>query len=401
MARQAIPIGPQHPALKEPECWQLTVDGEVVVDADVRIGYNHRGVEKAAEKRTYIQNLFLIERICGICSFAHMSCYAQGIEELLGWQIPKRGEYLRMLCLEFERIHSHLLWLGVAGHEIGFDTLLHYTWRDRELIQDMLEELSGNRVNYGYNIIGGVRRDITEAMKQSFLRRIDQLEERTKYYKEVALNETTLHMRASRVGVLPKEIAKEVGGLGPTLRASGIATDVRKDDPYASYEEMEFDLCTYDSCDVFGRAVVRVLELIESYKICRQILENLPPGPVNMELPPRLKVPPGETVSRVEAPRGEDIHYYKSNGTEYPERCKFRAPTYNNIMATLIMLRGQYLADVPLIVAAIDPCFSCTDRVTIIDKNEQTVNRWSWNELRAYSAKWAFNNKDLLKARGL
>jgi membrane-bound hydrogenase subunit alpha len=174
-----IPIGPQHPALKEPENFTITLDGETVVDVDIRIGYVHRGIEKLMENRNYIQNLYLVERICGICSYTHTVNYVQNVEEILNLKIPPRAEYIRTLFLELERLHSHLLWLGVAGHEIGFDTLFMYTWQDREIVQDLLEMISGNRVNYAMNTIGGVRRDVSDEQRKKIMEAMDYLEKRS------------------------------------------------------------------------------------------------------------------------------------------------------------------------------------------------------------------------------
>jgi membrane-bound hydrogenase subunit alpha len=235
MGRVKLPIGPQHPALKEPENFTITLDGERVVDVDIRIGYTHRGIEKLMESRTYTQNLYLVERICGICSYAHVENFTQNVEEILGLQIPKRAEYIRTLFLELERLHSHFLWLGVAGHEIGFDTLFMYTWQDREVVQDLLEMISGNRVNYAMNAIGGVRRDVSDEHRKKVLEGMDYLEKRAEYYKEVAINEKTILARAENVGILKPKVALRLTAVGPTARASGINVDIRRDDPYASY----------------------------------------------------------------------------------------------------------------------------------------------------------------------
>ena len=187
-----VPIGPQHPALKEPESFLVTLNGEKITQLGVRLGYNHRGIEKACEERTYVQDVYLVERICGICSHSHATCFVQAVEEIAALDVPRRAKYIRSLIGELERIHSHLLWLGVAGHEIGFDTLLMYTWRDREVVMDLLAEITGNRVNYGMNTLGGVRRDISPEQKQAVLKGIDALEERTKYYIGIATEETTI-----------------------------------------------------------------------------------------------------------------------------------------------------------------------------------------------------------------
>jgi NADH-quinone oxidoreductase subunit D len=382
-----IPIGPQHPALKEPESFLLTLRGEKITDMTVRLGYNHRGIEKACEERTYIQDMYLVERVCGICSHSHSTCFIQAVEEIAGLAVPKRGLYIRTLISELERIHSHLLWLGVAGHEIGFDTLLMYTWRDRELVMDILALLTGNRVNYGMNTIGGVRRDITPDQIPQILNAIDKLEERTKYYIQVGTEEITLRERLSGVGKLSKEDATRLGAVGPTARASGVDRDVRRDDPYAAYGELLFEVITDDHSDVYGRTLVRLGELMESYKLVRQIVRSMPDGPIVVKAP--RKIPAGHAVSRYEAPRGEDVHYVKANGSDKPERVKIRAPTLANVQVVAHMLKDGYLADTPIVIAAIDPCFSCTDRTVLTrDLNSEQVNTMDWPTLRTYGIEW-------------
>jgi NADH-quinone oxidoreductase subunit D len=382
-----VPIGPQHPALKEPASFSIALKGEKIIGVDVRLGYNHRGIEKACEERTYVQDVYLVERICGICSHAHSTCFVQAVEEIAQIEVPKRALYIRTLIAELERIHSHLLWLGVAAHEIGFDTLLMFTWRDREIVMDILAELTGNRVNYGINAIGGVRRDIGKDKAPEILKKMDVLEDRTKYYIEVATQETTVVNRLSGVGKITKDVALKLGAVGPTARASGIARDVRKYDPYAAYGELSFDLITDDHNDVYGRTIVRVKELMQSYKMIRQILKDMPDGPIAVKAP--RKIPAGEAVSRYEAPRGELMHYVKANGGDKPDRVKVRTPTLANIQAVKMMLREMYLADVPIIVAAIDPCFSCTDRlIEIKDLDKKDAQVIDWQSLRKYSIDW-------------
>ncbi|MDD5594032.1 MAG: nickel-dependent hydrogenase large subunit [Candidatus Margulisbacteria bacterium] len=377
-----IPFGPQHPALKEPESFSVALRGERIMGVDVKIGYNHRGIEKACEQRSFIQDVYLVERICGICSHTHSTCFVQAVEEIAGLAVPKRALYIRTLIGELERVHSHLLWLGVAGHEIGFDTLLMYTWRDRESIMDILAAVTGNRVNYGINQIGGVRRDIDAAQIGDILKAIDTLEEQTKYYVQIAMEETTLIQRLSGVGKLSQEDAVRLGAVGPTARASMVDRDVRRDDPYAAYGELPFKVITDGHNDVYGRTIVRLGELMESYSIIKQALKNLPDGPISVKAP--RKIPAGEAISRYEAPRGEDIHYVKSNGTENPERVKVRAPTLANVQSVSKMLEDRYLADLPIVVAAIDPCFSCTDRaIAVVDQGVM-----SWEELRRYGIDW-------------
>lgn len=381
MPKINVPLGPQHPALKEPGSFMLCLEGEEVVDATLRLGYNHRGIEKAAEARNYIQALYLIERVCGICSHAHASCYAMNVEEIAGADVPKRAKAIRVVAGELERLHSHLLWLGVAAHEIGFDTLFMYSWRDREIVMDMLENVSGNRVHYSINTLGGVRRDLTREQIADILKKLEYLEKRIKYYTSLATEEPTVIARTKGVGALPKDEALKRCACGPLARASGVKRDIRKDDPYFIYDELNFNVITTDTCDVFGRLYVRAFEMLESCKILKQVLNWMPEGSISVKIP--VKLPEGWAVNRYEAPRGEDIHLVASDGGLNPARVKVRAPTLANFESVDYMLKGDQLADAPLIIAAIDPCFSCTDRATIV-KNGRAAGSMDWGELRRY-----------------
>ncbi len=375
-----VPFGPQHPALKEPENFTFIVDGDIIVDVKPRIGYNHRGIEKAMEARTYIQNIYLAERICGICSDAHTTCYCQAIEELLDIEAPPRAKFIRLIIAELERLHSHSLWIGIAAHQIGFDTLFMYAWHDREIIMDLLEYISGNRVNYAMNTIGGVRRDISQEKADRIKRNLEVFEERVKYYIKTVNNEPTILKRTVGVGILKPRDAVELCAVGPTLRASGIKNDVRRDDPYISYDEVPFNVITDDGCDVFARIIVRCKEMLESINMIRYALEHMPTGRMRVRVP--MRVPEGEAVSRVEAPRGELIHYVRSNGTSRPERYKVRSPTLGNIPALCKMLIGQHVADIPIVLAGIDPCFACMDRMEILDIHKGKRRILSLEELK-------------------
>ena len=383
-----IPVGPQHPALKEPENFTFKVDGEYVVDVEPRIGYNHRGIEKAMESRTYIQNLYIVERVCGICSNSHQTCYTQNVEEVMGMEIPERAKYIRVLVAELERIHSHLLWLGVAAHEIGFDTLFYYIWRDREVVMDLLEMISGNRVNYAIPTIGGVRRDIAEDKIPQYLKMLDVLEERTKYYKNVCATERTVLVRAKGVGFLSKEDVIRLSAVGPTLRASAVVSDIRAESPYLVYDEIPWNVISYDGGDVLANVLVRVDEVFESVGICKYCLEHLPEGPIRVKFSPLGKVPEGFAFSLVEAPRGELAHYIQSRGGDKPYRYKIRAPTLGNIPALCEKLKGGYIADIPIVLAGIDPCFSCTDRMVFVDENRGKRWEMTGEQLRRHGVEW-------------
>ncbi len=376
-----IPIGPQHPALKEPAHFAFTVDGEVVTGASVRLGYVHRGIEKATEQRSWIQNLYLLERVCGICSHIHALAYCLGVERLAGVTVPPRAQAIRELVAELERIHSHLLWLGVAAHEAGFDTLFMYSWRDRETVMDILEGLTGNRVNYSANVLGGVKFDIEAEQEDAIRRGLDFLEERTQHYLQIVTTDTILLQRIRGIGMTSFEQAKRLGLVGPTARASGVARDLRIDSPYAAYNDFPTHLILSDAGDLEARFVVRLQELFESYRVIREILDRLPEGDLKTRMPRRIKA--GETISRVEAPRGELFYFIKSSGTATPERIKIRTPTMCNIASVLTLAIGHQLADIPMILIGVDPCFSCNDRLVVM-QGDQRAGYWSWEQLRQY-----------------
>ncbi|RPJ78120.1 MAG: NADH dehydrogenase subunit, partial [Acidobacteria bacterium] len=313
-----VPIGPQHPALKEPGHFAITVEGEVVTAASVRLGYVHRGIEKGVEQHNWAQSLYMLERICGICSHVHATAYAIGVEQLAGTPAPPRAQAIRVLVAELERVHSHLLWVGVAAHEGGFDTLFMYSWRDRETVMDLLEALTGNRVNYSANLIGGVKCDVNEKLADQIRRGVDFLEERTKHYLKVVTTDETMIARIRGVGKMTAEEAERLGAVGPTARGSGVRRDVRVDHPYAAYNDFPIEMVVEQAGDLEAKFVVRLKELLESYRVIREILEKLPPGEVSVKVKPRI--PAGETVSRVEAPRGELFYFLKSAGGTNPDR---------------------------------------------------------------------------------
>jgi membrane-bound hydrogenase subunit alpha len=383
-----IPIGPQHPALKEPESFYFTVDGETVIDVEPRIGYNHRGIEKAMEVRNYIQNLYITERVCGICSNAHQTAYTGSVEEAGGIEIPERAKYIRVFMQELERLHSHLLWLGVAAHEIGFDTLFYYVWRDRELVMDLLEEVSGNRVNYAMPTIGGVRRDLSPSNFPKWEKMINTVQERTEYYIKVASTEQTILDRAVGVGYLSKSDMIKLSGIGPNARCSGVPCDIRKLNPYLVYDQLDFEHIVVDNGDVLGQVLVRALEVIESCKLIRQVMDEIPEGEIRTKFGPLNKIPEGEASYLVEAQRGELIHYTISDGKNMPFRHKIRAPTLGNILSLVERLKGGYIADIPIVLAGIDPCFSCTDRMVFYDEGKDKKWVWTDDDLRRYRREW-------------
>ena len=355
----------------------------------MRLGYVHRGIEKGVEARNWVQNLYLLERICGICSHIHAMAYCLGVERLAKVDVPARAQAIRVIVAELERIHSHMLWLGVAAHEAGFDTLFMFSWRDRETVMDLLESITGNRVNYSANILGGVKCDIGADQTKEILEGITYLEERTNHYLQVVTSDSMFIQRTRNIGRMSLAVARRLGVVGPTARASGVTQDLRVDAPYTAYKDFPVQCVTDEQGDLAARFEVRLKELFESYRVIREILDNMPEGALKAKRMPR-KIKPGETISRVEAPRGELLYFIKSNGSDIPERIKVRTPTLCNMASVLTLTVGHNLADVPMILVGIDPCFSCNDRAVTIRKDG--TDRWSWAQLRQYGIEY-YQNK--------
>jgi Ni,Fe-hydrogenase III large subunit/NADH:ubiquinone oxidoreductase subunit C len=355
-----IIIGPQHPALLEPEKFSVTVDGETVTKVEPRIGYVHRGIEKATESRTYLQDVYLVERICGICNSIHAAAFVEAVEKIIKVDIPPRAKYLRVIALELNRLHSHLLTLGHAGLEIGYETLFQYFWRDREPIMDLIELTSGNRVYSSLMSVGGVRRDIKNEDIPKIKSVLKTLRGQLPFYRQIYTDEPTLRLRMKDVGVLERKDALALSVVGPVARGSGVDIDVRKDEPYEAYAEIPFKEIIYKDGDTWARMNVRMDEVEESINIIEYVVDHLPSGPIKVNLP--RSVPAGEAVNRVEAPRGELFYYVKANGTDKPDRVKVRTPTFANLPSFLKTAIGESIADVPANFVSLDPCFSCTDR---------------------------------------
>ncbi len=376
----SIPIGPVHPSLKEPMTFNFEIYGEHIENVNLAPGDNHRGIEFMGMQRNPIQIIYLAERICGICSASHPFAFCKAVENAAGIEVPERAQYIRVIIAELERIHSHILWAGVAAHELGFDSVLYLSWRAREEVLDLLEYLTGNRINYGIFMIGGVRRDISKEQVPRVRKTLDYYRDIYGKIEDVFLNDPTIALRTKNVGVLTKEDALSLCAVGPTARASGIKKDVRQDQPYSAYADLEVKAITPDvltgevNGDVYDRIIVRLLEVVQSIQIIEQCLDNMPLGEIIAEkklvkLLNQLKKAKGEGIGRHEAPRGECIHYVKLAEAEVPEVWKARAPTYNNLMTWVPMLLGQQIADIPIVIASIDPCIACMDRVTILNKD--------------------------------
>ena len=358
MGRTIIPFGPQHPVLPEPIQLKLVMEEDIVVEALPSIGYVHRGLEKLAELKDFQQSVFIVERVCGICSFMHSMAFVRGIEDLMGIVIPDRAEYLRVIYAELARLQSHMLWLGLLADAFGFESLFMETWKYREKILDIFEMTTGNRVIIAANKVGGVTKDLTEDHLKIILSTVDELEKNLHDVEKVFLNNYSVKQRMVGVGVITRQDAIDLGAVGPVARASGIAFDLRKTG-YSAYKNLSFDVITDTAGDCYARTVVRIKDMFQSFELIREAIGKLPSGEL---LTPFKGFPKGEAVSRIEQPRGEAIYYIKGNGTKNLQRLKIRTPTFANIPTLLKMLPGSGLQDVPVLVLTVDPCISCTER---------------------------------------
>ena len=382
-----VPIGPFHPSLHEPEHFAVYVDGETIKGCDYRGFMTHRGIEKLCQTQvSYNEIPFIAERICGICGSVHATAYSQAVEAAGGIRIPRRAEYIRTLMLEIERIHSNLLWLGVAGHLIGFDTVFMQAWRVREQLMWLAERLTGNRKTYGMILIGGVRRDITPEIADDIRAVVTKIEQELRVIHKAIEKDSSIHKRTKGVGTITKQEAIDWGLVGPVARARGVDIDARRDHPYAAYDEMKFDVPVLDDCDVWATLVIRVLEVYEAIRIIHQVLDRMPAGEFFVEL--KDDIPPlRHAVTVVEAPRGESTHYVITGEDNRPERWRVRAPTYPNLQAVPLMLLDEQFGDFPIILGSIDPCFSCTDRVAVVDLRSGKASSLTKSELERMSRK--------------
>jgi Ni,Fe-hydrogenase III large subunit len=376
-----VTLGPFFPVLEEPSQWRLFVEGETIVGGDYRGFYNHRGIEKLGDSvLTYNEIPYLAERICGICGFIHSTCYCQAVEKAADIEIPRRARYIRTLMLELERVHSHLLWLGIAGHIIGFDTVLMQTWRIREPVMWLAEAISGNRKTYGMNTIGGIRRDLPPDVVPKILDVMATVEKESIAVRDAIVGDSTLLARTRGVGVLTPETARAMCVVGPPARGSGLAIDARIDHPYAAYDEIPTRIALSEAGDTWSRVLVRVEELLESIRLVRETVRAMPDGPVLAEIPG--EIPAGRVaVSVVEAPRGEAVHYLMTGGDNRPWRWRVRAPSFPNLQALNAMVKNDAIADVPITLGSLDPCFSCTERMETLDLRSGAVKIYSREEL--------------------
>ncbi len=358
--RTIVPFGPQHPVLPEPIHLDLVLEDEKVVEALPSLGFIHRGLERLAETKDFLEMTYVAERICGICSFIHGQGYCQAIEQLMNIQVPQRALYLRTIWGEMSRIHSHLLWLGLAADAFGFESLFMHSWRVRESLLDIVEETSGGRVIFGVCKVGGVRRNIDNEKLKSIRERLKNIEKMSREITRVFKTDGSVKRRMAGIGVLSKEDAYDLGAVGPMLRASGVNQDMRKRG-YAAYGKLSWEPVVETAGDCFARSIVRMREVYQALDLIYQAIDNIPDTEIDVKVTGN---PPAgsESFMRLEQPRGEVVYYLKGNGTKFLQRFRVRTPTFANIPALVVMLKGCQLADVPVIVLTIDPCISCTER---------------------------------------
>jgi NADH-quinone oxidoreductase subunit D len=358
-----INMGPQHPSTHGVFRLTLKLDGETVVDAEPEIGYLHRSVEKIAENRTYEQVLPLTDRLDYVNAMGNNLAYVMAVEDTAGIEIPERAKAIRVVMAELNRIASHLISLGTQGLEVGSHTFFLYCFREREKILDLFEKASGGRLTYTYFRFGGVSRDLPAGWIEEVLSFLKDFEEKMKEYFVLFLDNPIYKSRATGIGKINPETALNYGASGPVLRGSGVAFDLRKKSPYLIYDQLEFEVPVGSDGDVWDRSWVRFREMQESVSIIRQVLDNLPSGPV-LEREARYLVIEEGTVKyfAVESPRGELGFFIVADGSEKPYRLKIRSPAFVNLSLIREVVRGEKLADVPLIIGSLDPVFGEVDR---------------------------------------
>ena len=358
-----INMGPQHPSTHGVLRVVLRLDGEKVVDADVVIGYLHRGVEKLSENRSWEQIILLTDRLDYVSAASSNIGYCETVEKLMSIEVPRRAKYVRTILGELQRIASHLLWLGTHAMDTGAMTVFLYAFRERELILDLFEDFCGARLTYNAMRIGGLPQDLPPAWDRKVLEFCRILDGKLDEYEELLTHNRIWLDRTTGVGVLSAQEALELGLSGPPLRGSGVPRDVRKDEPYAAYAEMQFDVPIGTNGDTYDRYLVRMEEFRQSLRIIRQGVEGLPEGPIVGKVPRLIKPPAGETYHAIESPKGELGFFIVSDGkSTHPYRFRVRPPSFCNLQALRRMVRGHLIADVVALIGSLDVVLGEVDR---------------------------------------
>lgn len=358
-----VNMGPQHPSTHGVLRLVVTIDGETIVDCDPVIGYLHSSLEKIGERKTYRQFVTYADRFDYLNAVGNELAYVQAVERLLGMEVPPRCQYIRVMMAEMNRIASHLVYFGTLGMDCGATTVFLYCLREREVLMDLFEHTTGQRLLYHYLRIGGLRNDLPPGFTDGLARFLDYFPKCIEEYNDLLTRNRIFRARMEGVGVLPAERALDYGCSGPVLRGGGLAHDMRRIEGYAVYPDLEFEVPTQPYGDAMCRHLVRVEEMRQSVAILRQCLDRLPRGPVQAERVPRVvKPPPGEVFERVESPRGELACYLQSDGSERPYRLHWRGPSFYNVQALPEMVRGHLVADVVAILASVDIVLADIDR---------------------------------------
>jgi NADH-quinone oxidoreductase subunit D len=369
--RLTMNMGPQHPSAHGVFRAILTLEGETVVGVDAVIGYLHRCHEKLAETLAYVQYPTIASKTDYVAAMCSELAYVMAAEKIGQVEVPKRAQYLRVLMGELQRIASHCLWLGtwcmdMGGALGGGATIFLYCIRERELVLDLFEALVGARLLYGFHQVGGVRYDIPEGWTAQCRQTLDLIETRLDEYEAMLEDNPFFSMRVKGVGTISRDLAQDVGISGPLLRGSGISWDLRRDLPYSSYGDFQFDVPVETGGDCYARYKVRMVEFRQSIRIIRQILDGLPEGPISsrpgVKSLAQVKVPKGEAYARVEGPRGEVGCYLVADGSNKPYRMKWRGASFSNLAILPHILIGCGVADVVAIMGSVDPVFGEVDR---------------------------------------
>jgi len=362
-----VPLGPLHITADEPGHFRLFCDGDTIIDADYRLFYQHRGMEKLAENRmNYDQMGYLAERVCGICGYAHAIACIEAAEKAINLEIPARAQAIRVICSEIERLHSHLLNIGLACEVTGNYNAFMHIFRIREYSMKLAELVTGGRKTYGNVVMGGLRRDITGVEIKESLRILQIIETQVDEVWDAVMDDKRQMSRWKGVGILDKQVARDFSPVGPNIRGSGIKRDTRYDHPYDFFKQIQFDVAVVEGGDVFAREMVRYMELKSSVSIIRQCFELMPQTAIIVDPTFHVK-PENYALAYVEAPRGDNVHWIMQGSAQKVFRWRCRAATYNNWPSLRFQFRGNNLADAALIVCSLDPCYSCTERVTVVD----------------------------------
>ena len=390
-----VPLGPLHVTSDEPGHFRLFCDGDEIIDADYRLFYQHRGMEKLAENRmNYDQMGYLAERVCGICGYAHAIACIEAAEKAIKLEIPLRAQAIRVICLEIERLHSHLLNIGLACEVTGNYNAFMHIFRVREYSMELAQLVTGGRKTYGNVVMGGLRRDMKNHEIKKGLEIINKLDIQISEIWDAVLEDKRQIGRWKGVGILDRQIARDFSPVGPNMRGSGFKRDNRYDHPYDFFKQIEFEVAVEHGCDVFAREMVRYKELKSSIHIIRQCFEMMPQTPIMID-PVTMIKPENFALGHDEAPRGENVHWIMQGSAQKVYRWRCRAATYNNWPSLRYQFRGNNISDAALIVCSLDPCYSCTERVTLVDVRTKKSKILTEKDLKKFCQDGGVSKKDL------